>query len=160
MVAGMARNPGDLPKHSPETREAARKLLEEGKHPAEVAAVLSIPESTIRGWIAREGWLAPLTVVSKNRLARELAKATKAEAAEKWAGRWDGAREQVHSLILSALQGANLPPPKNWQELAVAVETLRKICGVQEQASGSGPATVVQIGIAPAVAPSSVVLNQ
>jgi hypothetical protein len=54
----------------------------------------------------------------------------------------------VHSLILAALQGANLPAPKNWQELSVAVETLRKICGVQEQSS-SAPGAVVQIGIAP-----------
>lgn len=138
----------DLARHSQETRDAARKLLEEGKTPGEVSQALSIPEGTIRGWVSREGWLTPLSVVGRNRLARELARATKAEAAEKWSSRWDAGREQVHGLILAALQGAALPPPKNWQELSIAVETLRKICGISDKAEAS-PGAVVQIGIAP-----------
>jgi len=146
MVAGV--NVNEARRHAPETKEAARKLCEEGKTPRETAEALGVPEGTVRAWASRGGWLMPLSVVGRNRLARELAQATRESAAEKWAGRWDGAREQVHGLILSALTGANLPAPKNWQELSVAVETLRKICGASD-AGAAGPAAVVQIGIAP-----------
>lgn len=144
----MRNSGGVMVAHSQETRDAARAMLEEGKSATQVAEALSLPVGTVRGWISRGGWLAPQSVVARNKLARELAQATKAQAAEKWAGRWDGAREQVHGLILAALQGAALPAPKNWNELATAVETLRKICGVREDAA-AGPAAVVQIGIAP-----------
>ena len=130
-------------------------MLEEGRTVHEVGAALGVPVGTVRGWISRGGWLAPQSVTAKNKLARELAAATKASSAEKWAGRWDGAREQVHGLIVAALTGASLPAPKNWAELSTAVEVLRKICGVPDKVEGSGPSTIVQIGIAPMSSPSN-----
>lgn len=148
--SGMGRTGGGvLVPHSDETKAAARAMLESGKNVHEVSDALGVPVGTIRGWISRAGWLAPQSVTAKNKLARELAAATKASAAEKWAGRWDGAREQVHALVQAALAGASLPAPKNWQELNTAVEVIRKICGVSDKAESSGPSTLVQIGIAP-----------